>query len=174
MSELHVQTGCSYDLESSCFDTEDSIEYADADSEAGIVRTQLTRRPNEEENFDDKCRSVDMQINVSAEWQFDGKIRVAIIILVYFFFYYFCLFVLLFGFYFVLLVALASCVHRNHGAISGKRRFHHPAFSLDLFGRFDDFILFPVSHLQKVIYIYLHDLHIWAVKSLFDPHICCY
>ena len=52
MSELHVQTSCSDDLEHSCVDTEDSIEYADADSEAGIVHTQLVKISNKDEKLD--------------------------------------------------------------------------------------------------------------------------
>ena len=65
MSELHEKPNCKDDLNSSCIDTEDSIEYADADTEACMVHTQHTqhiRRPKGDENTVQKCESSDSQI----------------------------------------------------------------------------------------------------------------
>lgn len=59
MSELCQQPSSnnsnSNDLKSSCYDTEDSIEYADADSEArivGLVNIQLSGNSHEEEKYE--------------------------------------------------------------------------------------------------------------------------
>jgi hypothetical protein len=57
MSELCQQPSSSNskDLKGSCYDTEDSIEYADADSEArivGLVNIQLSGNSHEEEKYE--------------------------------------------------------------------------------------------------------------------------
>lgn len=64
MSELHKheQPNCKDDLNSLCIDTEDSIEYADADNEACIVHTQHIRRHKEEENSFQERESIDSPV----------------------------------------------------------------------------------------------------------------
>jgi hypothetical protein len=78
------------------------------------------------------------------------------------FVYSVCLFVTL-SVCFVHLVAFSFCVYRNHGAISGKRNFQHPAFPSNLYDRFDDFVRFQCfngSSLSDFVYLHLHDLNI--------------
>jgi hypothetical protein len=55
MSEFYPQPSSTNDPKSSCYDTESPMEYADADSEAGLVglvNIRLSRQSNEEEKFE--------------------------------------------------------------------------------------------------------------------------